>query len=88
MDLPAFDAAGMTLLKRLTLILSAGRVEDAIDPVFPPDRGGRSDQGPPWHPLSRQRRSGSTNWVTARAEPTGGSEVRWKLHVMRGYLAA
>jgi peroxiredoxin len=36
--LPTFEAAGMTLYKRLTLIAEAGRVVKAFYPVFPPDR--------------------------------------------------
>jgi peroxiredoxin len=36
--LPTFEAAGMTLYKRLTLIAEAGRIVKAFYPVFPPDR--------------------------------------------------
>lgn len=36
--LPTFDAAGQTLLKRLTLVIKDGRVEHVWYPVFPPDR--------------------------------------------------
>jgi peroxiredoxin len=36
--LPTFDAAGQTLLKRLTLVIRDGRVEHVWYPVFPPDR--------------------------------------------------
>ena len=36
--LPTFEVEGMTLLKRLTLFLRDGRVQDVIYPVFPPDR--------------------------------------------------
>ncbi|HEX3985074.1 MAG TPA: peroxiredoxin [Acidobacteriaceae bacterium] len=36
--LPTFSIHGMTLLKRLTLILRDGRVEHVFYPVFPPDR--------------------------------------------------
>ena len=36
--LPSFDAAGRTLLKRLTLVVRDGRVEHVFYPVFPPDR--------------------------------------------------
>jgi peroxiredoxin len=36
--LPTFDAAGQTLLKRFTLVVSEGRVEHVFYPVFPPDR--------------------------------------------------
>ena len=36
--LPTFEAAGETLIKRLTLLVTAGRVERVWYPVFPPDR--------------------------------------------------
>ena len=36
--LPTFEAAGQTLLKRITLVLRAGKVEHVWYPVFPPDR--------------------------------------------------
>jgi len=36
--LPTFDAAGETLLKRLTLVLSGGTIEHVFYPIFPPDR--------------------------------------------------
>jgi peroxiredoxin len=39
LGLPTFEVEGMTLLRRLTLLLDAGRVADVIYPVFPPDRG-------------------------------------------------
>jgi peroxiredoxin len=35
--LPTFEAAGQTLLKRFTLVLSDGRIEHVFYPVFPPD---------------------------------------------------
>jgi peroxiredoxin len=35
--LPSFEAAGQTLLKRFTLVISDGRVEHVFYPVFPPD---------------------------------------------------
>lgn len=38
MRLPTFDAAGQTLLKRLTLVIRDGRVQHVWYPVFPPDR--------------------------------------------------
>ncbi len=38
MRLPTFQAAGETLLKRLTMILDDGVVAHAFYPVFPPDR--------------------------------------------------
>jgi len=36
--LPTFEFEGVRLLKRLTLILSSGRIEKAFYPVFPPDK--------------------------------------------------
>ncbi|HKA33196.1 MAG TPA: peroxiredoxin [Candidatus Binatia bacterium] len=36
--LPTFQVDGMTLIKRLTLILRAARVEKVFYPVFPPDK--------------------------------------------------
>jgi peroxiredoxin len=36
--LPTFVFAGMTLIKRLTLILREGRIEHVLYPVFPPDQ--------------------------------------------------
>lgn len=38
LGLPTFEAAGLTLIKRLTLVLDGGVVEHAFYPVFPPDR--------------------------------------------------
>jgi peroxiredoxin len=38
LKLPTFEVAGMTLLKRLTLVLFRGEVEHLFYPVFPPDR--------------------------------------------------
>ena len=38
MDLPSFDAAGRTLLRRLTMVVRDGLVEKVFYPVFPPDR--------------------------------------------------
>jgi peroxiredoxin len=35
--LPTFDAAGVTLLRRLTMVLRDGVVEHVFYPVFPPD---------------------------------------------------
>jgi peroxiredoxin len=35
--LPAFEVAGQTLLRRLTLVIRRGRVEHVWYPVFPPD---------------------------------------------------
>ena len=36
--LPTFDIAGMTLVKRLTLVIKEGRIEKVFYPVFPPDK--------------------------------------------------
>lgn len=36
--LPTFEVESMTLLKRLTLIISGGRVEKVFYPVVPPDK--------------------------------------------------
>jgi peroxiredoxin len=38
MRLPTFETSGMTLLKRVTLVISDGRVEHVFYPVFPPDQ--------------------------------------------------
>jgi len=35
--LPTFEYDGQTLVKRLTLVLSSGRIEKVFYPVFPPD---------------------------------------------------
>jgi peroxiredoxin len=37
LKLPTFEVAGMTLIKRLTMIIHAGRIEHVFYPVFPPD---------------------------------------------------
>jgi peroxiredoxin len=39
LSLPTFEVEGMTLIRRLTLIVVEGRIEDVVYPVFPPDRG-------------------------------------------------
>jgi peroxiredoxin len=39
LDLPTFAVDGLTLIKRLTLIVRDGVIEDVVYPVFPPDRG-------------------------------------------------
>jgi len=36
LDLPIFEVEGMTLIKRLTLIIDNGRIEKVFYPVFPP----------------------------------------------------
>lgn len=37
LDLPTFTTSGMTLLKRMTLMIRDGRIVDVHYPVFPPD---------------------------------------------------
>ena len=41
LKLPTFEVAGMTLLKRVTLVLFRGEVEHVFYPVFPPDQNAR-----------------------------------------------
>ena len=36
LDLPTFEADGKTMIKRLTLVVDAGRIETVFYPVFPP----------------------------------------------------
>jgi peroxiredoxin len=36
--LPTFDIAGLTLVKRLTLVIADGRIEKVFYPIFPPDK--------------------------------------------------
>ncbi len=38
LHLPTFEVAGMTLIKRLTLISHNGKIEKVFYPVFPPDQ--------------------------------------------------
>ncbi|WP_022722655.1 peroxiredoxin [Rhodopseudomonas sp. B29] len=38
LKLPTMDVAGMTLLKRMALIIDDGRITHVFYPVFPPDR--------------------------------------------------
>ena len=38
LDLPTFQAGGMVLYRRLTLVAEEGRIVKAFYPVFPPDR--------------------------------------------------
>lgn len=37
LKLPTFDVNGLTLIKRLTMVISAGVIEHVFYPVFPPD---------------------------------------------------
>ena len=38
LDLPTMQVAGLTMIKRLTLIVDDGRITHVFYPVFPPDR--------------------------------------------------
>jgi peroxiredoxin len=38
LNLPTFTVDGMTLMKRLTLVVKRGRIEHVFYPVFPPDK--------------------------------------------------
>ena len=38
MRLPTLETSGLTLLKRLTLVIDGGRIEHVFYPVFPPDQ--------------------------------------------------
>ena len=38
LNLPTFETTGMTLLKRVTLVLNGGVIEHVFYPVFPPDQ--------------------------------------------------
>jgi peroxiredoxin len=37
LELPTFEAGGMRLLKRLTMLIHGGIIETRFYPVFPPD---------------------------------------------------
>jgi peroxiredoxin len=39
LDLPTFTVDGMTLIRRITLIVRDGVIDDVVYHVFPPDRG-------------------------------------------------
>jgi len=38
LNLPTFTVDGMTLMKRLTLVVKNGRIEHVFYPIFPPDK--------------------------------------------------
>ncbi|HEX2740587.1 MAG TPA: peroxiredoxin [Rubrobacter sp.] len=38
LDLPTFEAEGMTLIRRLTLVIEDGEIREVFYPVFPPGR--------------------------------------------------
>jgi peroxiredoxin len=52
LKLPTFEAAGMRLIKRLTLIIRKNKIETVLYPVFPPSES--ANQVLAWltqHPL-------------------------------------
>ncbi len=53
LELPTFTVDGMTLLKRLTLIIEDARIVHVFYPVFPPDRNAAD----------------VVNWLSERANP-------------------
>ncbi len=59
--LPTMEAAGMTLYKRLTLIVRHGRVEHVMYPVFPPD----------------QNAAEALSWVRARLAAKSDPAATW-----------
>ena len=38
LKLPTFEASGMTLIRRLTLVIDDGAIAHVFYPVFPPDK--------------------------------------------------
>jgi peroxiredoxin len=55
LGLPTFEAAGMTLYKRLTFVAEGGAIVKAFYPVFPPDRNAAEVLA----------------WLAARPDPKG-----------------
>ena len=51
--LPTFEVDGMTLLKRLTLVIDDGTIMHAIYPVFPPDQSAADTQA--WLQVNRSK---------------------------------
>ena len=51
--LPTFEVEGMTLLKRLTLVIDDGRITHVFYPVFPPDRSAQEVVG--WLQAARSK---------------------------------
>ena len=70
--LPTFEAGGMTLYRRLTLVAEAGRIRKAFYPVFPPDRNAAEV-------LAWLRRGGNDGG--AGIELGSEAVVRWRLQV-------
>ncbi len=55
--LPTFDTEGLTLLRRLTLVIEGGRIEQVFYPVFPSDRDAEQ----------------VVDWLRSRTEPPAGA---------------
>jgi peroxiredoxin len=51
--LPTFEVEGMTLLKRLTLVIDDGRITHVFYPVFPPDKNAQEVVG--WLQAARSK---------------------------------
>ena len=51
--LPTFEVEGMTLLKRLTLVIDDGRITHVFYPVFPPDKSAQEVVG--WLQAARSK---------------------------------
>jgi peroxiredoxin len=51
LNLPTFTAAGMTLLKRMALVIDDGTITKVFYPVFPPDKN--AEEVIAWLQLSR-----------------------------------
>ncbi|MDX5445900.1 MAG: redoxin family protein, partial [Zoogloeaceae bacterium] len=45
LGLPTFEVDGMTLYKRMTLVIDGGKIVKVFYPVFPPDRSGEETVG-------------------------------------------
>ena len=63
--LPTFQVDSMTLIKRLTLIISGGRIDKVFYPVFPPDKD--AEEVITWFvqkqaAMRRQRRVDDVSW--------------------------
>jgi peroxiredoxin len=66
MRLPTFQTAGMTLLKRFTLIVLDGTIEHVFYPVFPPDKNA----------------SDVLSWLSARDRGRAGSRINVQVKQM------
>ena len=53
LTLPTFTASGLTLLKRMTLVIDEGRITKVFYPVFPPDKN--AEEVLKWIEINPQR---------------------------------